>query len=200
MKRTLITKLVHVLAATLLGAAVVLTGAPTAFSDNGSNTADLEKSIVYLQTKWTGFVQVPPSADAKGQGYWTDRVSYSTSCTAWYVSKTAELITAGHCVDPVQGREVILNGYLQDQKATDLTQDALANWHVEGDEQGSPVGRNVQAIQPQGVDGATITSSTTVQVVDFKATDAGDVALLHLPNMAKETPGLIVAQNAPESG
>jgi serine protease Do len=200
MNRTLVNKLVHVLAAMLLGAAVVLTGAPTASSDKGSNTADLEKSVVYLQTKWTGFVQVPPNADAKGQGYWTDRVSYSTSCTAWYVSKTAELVTAGHCVDPQQGREVILNGYLGDQKATNLTADALANWHVEGDEQGAPVGRSVQAIQPQGVDGATITSPTTVEVVDFKATDAGDVALLHLPNMAKETPGLIVAQNAPKVG
>src|ERR1700676_1029064 len=200
MNRTLINKLVHALAAMLLGAAVVLTGAPTASSDNGSNTADLEKSIVYLQTTWTGFVQVPPNADAKGQGYWTDKVSYSVSCTGWYVSKTAELVTAGHCVDPQHGREVILNGYLGDQKATDLTKDALANWHVEGDQQGSPVGRAVQAIQPQGVDGATITSATTVQVVDFKAADAGDVALLHLPNMAKETPGLIVAQNVPKVG
>ncbi|GAC1402657.1 MAG: hypothetical protein NVSMB60_19360 [Mycobacterium sp.] len=193
-------KLVRLLAAALLGAAVVLTVNPAAHSDNGNATAGLEKSIVYLQTTWTGFVQVPPSADIKGNGYWTDKLSYSVTCTGFYVSKTAELVTAGHCVDPTKGREVIVNGYLHDQNAADMTDQALANWTVEGLEKGAPVERGVRAVQPQGVDGATITTPTTVQVVDFKATDAGDVALLHLPNLAKETPGLIIAANAPAVG
>jgi serine protease Do len=186
--------------AVLVGAVVGLIGAPPAFSDNGNQMAGLEKSIVYLETDWTGFVQVPPSADKAGQGYWTDELKYSVTCTGFYVSKSGDIVTAGHCVDPGQGRQVILNGYLNEQNATDLQEQAYTNWVVEGDQKGSAVGRTTRAIQPNGVDGATITSPTTVQVVDFKATDAGDIALLHLPNMNKETPGLVIADKAPQVG
>jgi serine protease Do len=186
--------------AVLVGAVVGLIGAPPAFSDNGNKTAGLEKSVVYLETAWTGFVQVPPSADKAGEGYWTDERKYSVTCTGFYVSKTGDIVTAGHCVDPGQGRQVIIDAYLDEQNALDLKQEAYSNWVVEGDQKGSPVGRTVRAIQPNGVDGATITSPTTVQVVDFQATDAGDIALLHLPNTNKETPGLVVAEKAPQVG
>jgi serine protease Do len=200
MNRSFVLKSVRLLTAMLLGVAVVLTGAPAASSDNGNQTASLEKSIVFLQTDWSGFIQVPPSVDKAGQGYWTDKLKYSVTCTGWYVSKSADIVTAGHCVDPGKGRQVIIDGYLADQKATNLKDQAYANWVVEGDEKGSPVGRGMRAIQPNGVDGATITSVTTVQVMDFKGPEAGDVALLHLPNMNKETPGLVVAQKTPQVG
>jgi serine protease Do len=200
MKRSFVRKSVRLVTAMLLGVAVVLTGAPAASSDNGNQTASLEKSIVLLQTDWSGFIQVPPSADTAGNGYWTDKLKYSVTCTGWYVSKSADIVTAGHCVDPGQGRQVVLDGYLADQKATNLKDQAYANWVVEGDQKGSPVGRSMRAIQPNGVDGATITSLTTVQIIDSKGPDAGDMALLHLPNMNKETPGLVVAQKAPQVG
>jgi LPXTG-motif cell wall-anchored protein len=200
MKRSFVLKAVRLPTAVLLGAAVVLTGAPAASSDNGNQTASLEKSIVFLQTDWSGFVQVPPGADKAGQGYWTDKLKYTVTCTGWYVSKSGDIVTAGHCVDPGNGRQVIIDGYLSDQKATNLKDQAYANWVVEGDQKGSPVGRSTRAIQPNGVDGATITSLTTLQVIDSKGPDAGDVALLHLPNMNKETPGLVVAQKAPQVG
>jgi serine protease Do len=122
------------------------------------------------------------------------------TCTGWYASTTAQIVTAGHCVDPGQGRLVLLDGYLQAQKATNLKDEAYANWRVEGELGGSPPDRTVRAIQPNGVDGATITSPTTVEVVDFKAPEAGDVALLHVPNTNKPTPGLVIAQNSPHVG
>ncbi len=201
MNSTFMTKAVRVVGAVLLGPVLGLAGAPFAFADNdGSQTAALEKSIVFLQTDWTGFIEVPPSADAEGNGYWTDKLTYSVTCTGFYVSKSADIVTAGHCVDPAEGRQVIIDGYLHDQNAKDMTDQAYANWVVEGDQKGEPVQRTMRAIQPNGVDGATITSATTVQVVDFKATDAGDVALLHLPNMNKETPGLVIAEKAPQVG
>jgi len=197
---TLKTKAVRLLTASVLGGAVVVAGAPAAAADNPNPLAGLEKSIVFLQTDWSGFIQVPPSADAAGKGYWTDKLTYSVTCSGFYVSKSAQIVTAGHCVDPGHGREVIIDGYLRDQNAPNMTEQAYANWRVEGDEQGSPVGRAVRAVQPNGVDGATITSPITVEVVDFKAPDAGDVALLHVPNTSKETPGLVIAQNAPQVG
>lgn len=200
MNRTFVARSVHFLAVTLLGAAAVLIGAPVASSDNAGGDASLEKSIVFLQTEWTGFIQVPPSDDPNGEGFWTDKLKYYTTCTGWYASKQAHVVTAGHCVDPTEGRKVIVEEWLQDQDATGLTEKALLNWQVEGDMKSSPVGRSVMAIQPNGVDGATITSPTTIEVVDFKPTDNGDVALLHVPNLSKETPGMVVAQNAPKVG
>ncbi|MGH3560761.1 MAG: S1 family peptidase, partial [Mycobacterium sp.] len=201
MKATFIQNSVRVLAAFGLTAAVALTGAPAASSDNPKEAlGGLEQSIVFLQIQWSGAIQVPPSADAAGQGYWTDKLKLSATCTGWYASATAQVVTAGHCVDPAEGRTGLINGYLKSQDATDLEATAYANWRVEGAAGGSPPDRSVQAIQPNGVDGATITSPTTVEVVDFKATEAGDIALLHVPNLTKQTPGLVVAQNAPQVG
>jgi serine protease Do len=200
MKATFIKNSAHLLAAFLLTAAVALTGAPAARSDNKEALASLEKSIVYIGTQWSGSIQVPPSADAAGRGYWTDKLKIMVTCTGWYASTSAQIVTAGHCVDPGQGRLALLDSYLQDQNATNLKDQAYANWRVEGDMGGSPPDRSVRAIQPNGVDGATITSPTTVEVVDFKATEAGDVALLHLPNMTKQTPGLVIAANSPQVG
>jgi serine protease Do len=200
MKVTLIKNSAHLLAAFLLTAAVGLTGAPAASSDNKDALGSLEKSIVFLLTQWSGSILVPPSADAAGQGYWTPKLKYSVTCTGWYASAAAQIVTAGHCVDPGQGRLVLLDGYLQEQKATNLKDEAYANWRVEGEMGGSPPDRNVRAIQPNGVDGATITSPATVEVVDFKAPEAGDVALLHVPNTSKPTPGLVIAQNSPQVG
>ncbi|ORV16489.1 hypothetical protein AWB95_06945 [Mycobacterium celatum] len=200
MVATFISRGLRLFTASLLAAAVGLVGAPTASSDNKEALSSLEKSIVFLVTQWVGAVQVPPSADADGEGFWTKPLKYSVTCTGWYVSTSAQIVTAGHCVDPGQGRLVILDGFLHDQKATKFKDQAYANWRVEGAMGGSPVERTVRAIQPNGVDGATITSPTTVEVVDFKAPDAGDVALLHVPNMTKSTPGLVIAQNAPQVG
>lgn len=200
MVATFISRALCLFTAFLLAATVGLAGAPTASSDNKEALGSLEKSIVFLVTQWVGAVQVPPSADADGEGFWTKPLKYSVTCTGWYVSTSAQIVTAGHCVDPGQGRLVILDGFLHDQKATKFKDQAYANWRVEGAMGGSPVERTVRAIQPNGVDGATITSPTTVEVVDFKAPDAGDVALLHVPNMTKPTPGLVIAQDTPQVG
>lgn len=201
MTATFTTRWVRLFAASLLAAAVGLAGAPHASADNTKNSvANLEKSIVFLLTQWSGSILVPPSADADGQGFWTEKLKYSVTCTGWYVSASAQIVTAGHCVDPGQGRLVLLDGYLHDQKAPKFKEQAYANWRVEGELGGSPPDRSVRAIQPNGVDDATITSPTTVEVVDFKAPEAGDVALLHVPNMSKQTPGLVIAKNSPKVG
>ena len=197
-----IAKSIHLMAAMLLGAVAMLMGAPTASSDPhpGSFLAGLEKSIVFLQTKWSGFIQLPPNANANQKGDWTPKLTYSVTCTGFYVSKAAQIVTAGHCVDPEQGRRHIIDGYLRDQNLTNLRHEAYGKWNVQGDMAGAPVGRSVQAVQPNAVDGATLTSPTTIEVVDFRAFDAADVALLHVPNIDKQTPALVVAPNAPQVG
>jgi S1-C subfamily serine protease len=190
------------LAAVIGLVAIMVTAVPTAPSaaGNASTLVGLEKSMVVLWTKWTGRIDVPADAVADHVAGYTEDVSYYVTCTGWYVSKTAEIVTAGHCVDPAHGREVVLEEFLKANNATSLLNDALANWHVEGATQGSPLDRSVQAVQPNGVEGATITSPTTVQVVDFKPTYDGDVALLQVPNMATQTPPLRVANAGPQIG
>lgn len=200
MRTTVLAGGARLLAAMALVPGLALVGAPAALSDDDNPMAGLEKSIVFLQTDWSGFIQVPPDVDAEGEGFWTDKLTYSVTCTGFYVSKTAQIATAGHCVDPAEGRKVIIDGYLQEQEATDMASMAYANWQVEGEEKGAPVERRVQAVQPNGVDGATITSATTVEVVAFKGPDAGDVALLHLPNVNEETPAMVIAGEAPQVG
>lgn len=191
-----------------VGSAAVLTGmsgllGPYASADETapSALADLEKSIVLIETKWTGYVYVPASASADGNGYWTDQLTYSTTCTAFYVSTSAELISAGHCVDPAEGRRVILEGYINDQKAPDLLQQAITNWTVEGDENGKPVERTVLGYQPEHVAGATLNSRpTTLEVLDFKPFDSGDLSLLKVPDLSVSTPAMPIAKKAPEVG
>jgi serine protease Do len=98
----------------------------------------------------------PADAVADHMASYTEDVTYYLTCTGWYVSRTAEIVTAGHCVDPAHGREVVLEEYLNQKNAMSLLNDALANWHVEGATQGSPLDRSVQATQPKGIEGATI--------------------------------------------
>lgn len=182
-------------------AVTVSASAPAGADAAGTNTlAGLEKSLVILQTKWSGEINVPASASTDGVGFWTKPLSAFTTCTGWFASKTGQIVTAGHCVDPAQGRKVLIESFLQDANATDLTQTALVNWTVDGGTTGQPVVANVQAIQPPGVDGSLINSLTTVQVVDFKPTDNGDLALLQLPDATKATPPLIVGSAAPQVG
>ncbi len=190
------------LAAVMSMIAVMVSASTPAGADaTGTNTlAGLEKSLVILQTKWSGEIFVPPSATTDGVPFWTKQLSAFTTCTGWFASKTGQIVTAGHCVDPAQGRKILIESFLQDANATDLTQTALVNWTVDGGTAGSPVVANVQAIQPPGVDGSVITSLTTVQVVDFKPSNNGDLALLQLPDATKQTPPLIVGNAAPQVG
>ncbi|MBV9721767.1 MAG: trypsin-like peptidase domain-containing protein [Mycobacterium sp.] len=182
-------------------AVMVSASAPAGADAAGTNTlAGLEKSLVILQTKWSGEILVPASATSDGVAFWTKPLSAFSTCTGWFASKTGQIVTAGHCVDPAQGRKILIQSFLQDANATGLTQTALVNWTVDGGTTGSPVVANVQAIQPPGVEGSVITSLTTVQVVDFKPTDNGDLALLQLPDATKETPPLIVGNAAPQVG
>lgn len=177
--------------------------APLAGAEDPAPTAlvDLENSIVLIETKWTGFIFVPANASASNESYWTEELTYSTTCTAFFVSTSAQLATAGHCVDPADGRRVILEGYINDQEAPDYLDEAIANWLVEGAEAGQPVQRAVFGYQPENVDGAMLTARpSTLEVVDFKPSDSGDVALLRVPDLSKPTPAMPIAEAAPEVG
>ncbi|RMI31710.1 trypsin-like peptidase domain-containing protein [Nocardia stercoris] len=200
MKTTLVTPAARSAAAALLLVGPMLAGAPITHAQ-AVNDAALEKSVVLLETQWIGNILIPAKYASNGHDTWTpDAVATYSTCSAFYVSGSAQMVTAGHCVDPAVGRTAVLQQFLTDQNAMNLYNEAVDTWTVEGKEKGSPVISNVEAVQPQGVDGATITSPTTVQVVDFRSPDKGDVALLKLPNMSKPTPALSIASSTPKQG
>lgn len=158
--------------------------------------AGLEKSILLVGMTWSGYVEYPTDDN----GYeWSDKVTANSLCTGWFVSKTAQIVTAGHCVDPEEGKTALIDQFLLDQDRQDLADEAESNWAVEGKETGSPIDRIVRVIQPTAVKGAVITTPTIAQVVDFQKFDDGDFTLLKVAGTSK-TPALTVARSHPKVG
>ena len=153
--------------------------------------SDAEKSIVLVGVSWEGYVMHP---DATGAPVWSDPVSVMTGCTGWFAAEDGHIVTAGHCVDPAEGRAAILQQFLTDNNALDLAPEAFANWPVEGLEQGSEPARIVQVVQPPAVEGAVITDPITVQVVDHQPFADGDLALLKANGLPDATPALPIAE------
>ncbi|WP_067905220.1 trypsin-like peptidase domain-containing protein, partial [Nocardia vaccinii] len=182
----------------LLAGSVVCVGAPHAVA--APDQAGLEKSIVLLDTTWKGYIYVPPDYDRAGRGYWTKQLTAGSTCTGWFVSGDGEMATAGHCVDPAEGKSLLLKQYLQAQNRPDLLGVAIMNWKVEGTEQGAPVERDVRAIQPQAVNGAVLSSATTVQVVDFRPFKQGDLGLLKVSGLSRNASAMPVAAQSPSVG
>jgi serine protease Do len=152
--------------------------------------SDAEKSIVLVGVSWEGYVLHP---DATGAPVWSDPVSVMTGCTGWFAAEDGHIVTAGHCVDPAEGRAAILQQFLTDNNALDLAPEAFANWPVEGLEQGSDPARIVQVVQPAAVESAVITDPITVQVVDYQPFADGDLALLKANGLPDATPALPIA-------
>ncbi|WP_458689308.1 trypsin-like peptidase domain-containing protein [Nocardia tengchongensis] len=175
----------------VIGCAASAAGAPSG--------PDLERSIVLLDTSWDGYIFVPPKYDQDGVGF-TKEVTADSTCTGWFVGKAGQMMTAGHCVDPVEGKKALLQNFLSSKGRSDLLETAIMNWKVEGTTQGAPVDRAVKAIQPPAVSDAVLTTATTVQIVDFRSFEQGDLALLKASGLPKDTPALSIADVTPQVG
>ncbi|MTE16677.1 trypsin-like peptidase domain-containing protein [Nocardia aurantiaca] len=181
----------------LLAGTLVIGGAASA--SGAPSGPDLEKSIVLLDTSWDGYIFVPPRYDQAGVGF-TQEVTADSTCTGWFAGRNGQIMTAGHCVDPADGKKALLQQYLSSKGRSDLLDTAIMNWKVEGTAQGAPVDRAVKAIQPPAVNGAVLTTATTVQIVDFRSFEQGDLALLKASGLSKETPALQIADGTPQVG
>ncbi|MFE3983423.1 trypsin-like peptidase domain-containing protein [Nocardia tengchongensis] len=175
----------------VIGCAASAAGAPSG--------PDLERSIVLLETSWDGYIFVPPKYDQDGAGF-TKEVTADSTCTGWFVGKSGQMMTAGHCVDPAEGKRALLQHFLTSKGRSDLLETAIMNWKVEGTTQGAPVDRAVKAIQPSAVNDAVLTTATTVQIVDFRSFEQGDLALLKASGLSKDTPALSIADVTPQVG
>lgn len=165
--------------------------------------ASIEPSVVQLYIEWSGYVGYPTDDGT----VWSDPVSVAMICTGFFVSDTGQIATAGHCVDPVEGRHALIDSFLQStvedgwmtaDDAASLTDTAYANWPVEGQDAGSDAARTIYAVQPKAVDGIAIEDPLAVQLVDFRPFEEGDVALLKA-DVTGTTP-LPVSADDPTSG
>ncbi|GIG28289.1 S1 family peptidase [Cellulomonas marina] len=165
--------------------------------------ARLEPSVVQLYIEWKGYVAFPTDEGSE----WSDEITVPMICTGFFVSDVGQIATAGHCVDPVEGRHALIDaflgsmvdeGWMTPDEAAGWIGTAYANWAVEGLDAGSDPQRIVYALQPEAVDGIAIEDPLAVQVVDFRAFEEGDVALLKA-DVTGTTP-LPVAEADPASG
>ena len=185
----------------LVSALALLVGVASApLPASAASNAEVESSIVLIGTTWSGYIYIPDYIFDDGVGVWTDEITASSFCTGWFASAEGHIVTAGHCVDPSEGRTALLTSYLAEVDSLDSLDDAIVNWTVEGDNDGDPVKRVVQVIQPNDVEGAIITNNAvTAQIVSFRGPEEGDLALLHVSGI-KATPALTVAPTHPANG
>lgn len=172
--------------------------APAASAQPTNQLAEIEKSLVVVSVTWAGYVQYPTE---DGGLAWSDpAVQTSSLCTGWFASESGHVVTAGHCVDPAEGRLSILDQFLYEVDALDLLPSAMANWKVEAQGEGSEPDRLVEVAQPEEVEGAVVTAPTVARVLDYQPFKEGDVALLKVDGLSNPTTPLPVAKSAPEIG
>jgi hypothetical protein len=179
------------------GAAPTDPAAPTGSASTGS-PQDAEKSLVFLQTYWQGYVEFPMD----GEWYRSDDPVeiYTGQCSGWFASEQGHIVTAGHCVDDDGVRELILEEFLTEYDALDLLPEAIDSWEVLGTEGESEPTRIVMASQPSTVDGAVLEDRIAVQVIDWQSPLNGDLALLKANQLPEAAPPLAVATDAPSIG
>jgi serine protease Do len=194
-----------VLATALVASATLFAGAgpsaaataPAANPSSPTTPASAEKSILLVGTTWSGDVLYPTN---DGTWEWSGTVTAQTLCTGWFASTSGHIVTAGHCVDPQEGRESILTEFLAENDALEMLPQAKIDWKTDGGGEGKPLGRTVEVIQPKAVEGAVITDATVAQVLNFEPFENGDLALLRVADLPQPTVPLGTAASTPEIG
>ncbi len=153
----------------------------------------LQQSIVGLVVVWEEpedpfAVEIPEPVDPTAP---TEELPVITICTGWFDSPTT-IATAGHCVDPEQGRLAIdmRNGPAVDPGTGELVPAAPVRPEPE---------RVVYAFQPRELPGAVITSPIVVRVDSFRPGEEGDTAKLEMHGMPPAKP-LTIAPTSPRLG
>ncbi len=191
-------------------AAAVMFTAPVAYADESALDIKVKDSLIYIQIEWDGWVNVPAKYMDNNQSTWSQEMKTFFTCSGAVVDPAGFIVTAGHCVDPANPsiKEGIYRtlftsdmfGQLSDADVNKMVDTAVnQEWPIEGRDAGTPIQRNVQVIQPEGIDDRQITQWTTVQVTDFQPMNNGDNALLKVSGL-KPLKALPVASVSPPVG
>jgi serine protease Do len=63
--------------------------------------AQVRPSILLVGIEWQGTVTYP---DTNGNWLQSGTITADGVCTGWFASRQGDIVTAGHCVDPAEGK------------------------------------------------------------------------------------------------
>ncbi|GAA3667544.1 hypothetical protein GCM10023081_02810 [Arthrobacter ginkgonis] len=159
----------------------------------------IEKSVVQLYIEWSGAVGYDGD---HGEVVWLQEpVAYGSSCSGVFVTASAHIATAGHCVDnsdPATIGNELAAAYLRSQGNTEeqVEQKIGYMWYDE-----TTITRTVYAYQNESLQGAVLPARGLVtEVVAFQNLDQGDNALLRVTGFTEPTPALPVRAGAAAVG
>ena len=148
-----------------------------------ADTASVRQAVVHLKQTWTAQVYVPLTKPLSGT------LTAVTSCSAAFISAQADILTAGHCVDPQQGfrqLQVVLFNELK-KRYPGSTDEQLTNVVLKSSITNQQL--QVLAYQPDELGGVLNNNGIVAQVKQPVQTLAdGDHAFLKLNNFTKPTP------------
>ncbi|MGI5131002.1 trypsin-like serine peptidase [Pseudonocardia sp. CA-107938] len=155
-----------------------------------------QRSIVGVVTIWKEPIDplsglfAPYSAVSPDSGD-QSHIPVVSFCTGWFEAADT-IVTAGHCVDPKEGRLALgLNGPLQVDPETGMPAPLPP---VRPDPE-----RTVFVFQPRELEGRVITAPTEVRVHSFRSAEEGDTAKLEVHGLPAGHP-LPIAEEAPLLG
>ena len=160
--------------------------------------------LVRISTQWSGFV----GYDSGSGPVRSERIDAVASCSGFVADGGGYIVTAGHCVDPQDGRQALIHqlivdlttsGTLTDTEAAAVTPHALQSWQAGGATDGSPIDRQVSVFAGAVDSGASSAAGLTASVVELRPVDQGDIALL-LVQAGTPLPALRVAPRESEVG
>jgi S1-C subfamily serine protease len=166
--------------------------------------AIIKPSVVFIRTKWTGYLVDAYLGDLDVVSYISadgsaPRFTVRTTSSGWVANSDGYVVAAGHAVDDGPGRyggtALIIQAAVDklakvaNSRGHPLSQSDInsildygyANWKVEGEDSGSPPDRTV-TVFPTGIVASRPLTANVVSVRSFKR---GDVALL---KVTSETP------------
>ena len=138
----------------------------------------------------------------------SERIDAVASCSGFVADGGGYVVTAGHCVDPQDGRQALIHqlivdlttsGTLTDTEVAAVTPHALQSWQAGGATDGSPIDRQVSVFAGSVDSGASSAAGLTASVVELRPVDQGDIALL-LVQAGTPLPALRVAPRESEVG
>jgi S1-C subfamily serine protease len=155
-----------------------------------------QQSIVGVVTIWKEPVDplselfVPYSEQSSESGG-RPEVPVVSFCTGWFEA-AGTIVTAGHCVDPKEGRLAL-------DLSRELEVDPQTGMPVPVPQVRPDPERTVFVFQPRELPGRVITAPTEVRVHSFRSADDGDTAKLEVHGMPAGHP-LPIAEVAPRLG
>ena len=171
--------------------------------------AIIKPSVVFIQTKWTGYLMDATYGDLDvaailgGPDGSAGKFAVTTTSSGWVANSDGYVVAAGHAVDDGPGRyggsgliiqaAVDKLARIADSQGTPLSLSTInsildygyANWKVEGLDSGSPPDRIVKVFPTQAAFGIVVSKPLTANVISVRPFKRGDVALL---KVTSETP------------